>query len=136
MYIKVYSDAAEQPRTKQCSAGILMIVNHQQIQIKQLLTATDNHSAEFQACELALQTLVHRLSDTEQKNAVVNYYTDSKIVAESLQKNYAKHYQTFVDRIEQLQQVFAFFFVNWIPDHENQGAHQLALQALHQAERK
>ncbi|USS91100.1 ribonuclease HI family protein [Fructilactobacillus carniphilus] len=136
MYIKVYSDAAEQPQTQQCSAGVLIIVNHKQYPVKRLLNATNNHEAEFQACELALKTLQQQLTKAEQHTAIVNYYTDSKIVADSIQKNYAKHYQEYVDCIQQLQQSFSIFFVNWIPDRDNQGAHQLALQALHRSERK
>ncbi|USS92713.1 ribonuclease HI family protein [Fructilactobacillus ixorae] len=136
MYIKLYSDAAERPQTQTSSAGILMIVNHKQYQIKSLLAATDNHEAEFQACLLAFTTLTAKLTRAELATTVVNYYTDSKIVSDSLHKNYAKHYQRYVDQIHQLQAPFSLVFVNWIPEQQNKGAHQLALQALHHSERK
>lgn len=125
--IKLYTDAATMNISGKSAAGILIIIDGKQHQIKAPLEATDNHSAEFEACILGFKLLDQYRSSKE----IVCYYTDSKIVYQSLEKNYAKHYQPQVDAIKLSQAKYQIVINNWIPDKKNEGAHKLAQQALH-----
>lgn len=64
-------------------------------------------------------------------NETIFFFTDSKIVDQSLATNYAKHFQTYVDQINAIQDQFPLVVSQWLPERMNQGAHNLALQALH-----
>ncbi|WP_143444934.1 reverse transcriptase-like protein, partial [Lentilactobacillus parabuchneri] len=64
---------------------------------------------------------------------LIFFYTDSKIVVDSLNKQYAKHFEDDVDTLLALQSKFTTVVNTWIPDSQNMGAHTLALQALHGA---
>jgi len=59
------------------------------------------------------------------------FNTDSKIVSDSLNKQYAKHFEKYVDELLDLQGKFDTVVNTWIPDSQNMGAHTLAIQALH-----
>ncbi|GLB46871.1 ribonuclease HI [Philodulcilactobacillus myokoensis] len=128
---KLYTDAAALYHQNKTAAGILIIHNHKQLQIKKHLKSLDNHSAEFEACLDGFKILKHLVNRNHDYNSFILYYTDSKIVYQSLLKQYAKHYQKFVDQILIQQNQFNDVFNNWIPDTKNEGAHQLAQQALH-----
>lgn len=80
--IKLYTDAATMNISGKSAAGILIIIDGKQHQIKAPLEATDNHSAEFEACSLGFKLLDQYRSSKE----IVCYYTDSKIVYQSLEK--------------------------------------------------
>ncbi|WP_429970912.1 ribonuclease HI family protein [Fructilactobacillus sp. Tb1] len=131
MYYKLYSDAAKYPDSNKIGIGVLLVTQSKQIQTKFETTAKDNHEGEFKACIKALEFLKSSNSESDLKKSVLNYYTDSKILAESLDKQYAKHYQKYVDQILSLESEFSLVFNNWIPDRKNHGAHTLAIQALH-----
>ncbi|WP_268913075.1 ribonuclease HI family protein [Lentilactobacillus sp. SPB1-3] len=128
--IKLYTDAAVNRKYQKSAAGILIIKNSKQIQLSKPLSTTDNHEAEFQAALLGFQ----QISQTNESE-IIFFYTDSKIVAEAIDKQYAKHYQTYVDQIIEIQSTIGTVITEWIPDKENKGAHNLALQALHHLER-
>lgn len=59
-------------------------------------------------------------------------YTDSQIVAESIEKNYAKNikFQEYLNKINSLMKYFKYIIIEWIPQNENKGADNLARQAL------
>ncbi|ETO40650.1 Ribonuclease HI [Fructilactobacillus florum 8D] len=136
MYFKLYSDGAYQPRNQQGAGGVIIVSQHQQKQLKTSFIATSNHTAEFQACIFAFTSLKQKLTTSERSSAIVTYYTDSRLVAESITKQYAKHYQPQVDQIIALQTEFKLVFNNWLPDSHNHGAHELAQQALHQVDQR
>ena len=66
-------------------------------------------------------------------NENVQIYSDSKIVTDALHKSYAKHYQGLVDEINLQLTPYPLVLINWVPEKENRGAHNLALQALKKA---
>lgn len=125
--IKLYTDAATNNNSGNSGGGILIVHNGQQSQIKVKLQARDNHHAEFEACLKGFE-LIETMVGTDE---IIVYYTDSKIVYESLNKQYAKHYQSAVDAILQLQHRYPIVINNWLADVKNEGAHHLANQALH-----
>ena len=59
------------------------------------------------------------------------FYIYSKLVADSIGKSYAKHYPELIDTLMALIDRYKIILTTWIPDRENQGAHKLALQAIH-----
>lgn len=130
---KIYSDAAIKPNKNQCGLGVLILDGTTQYQFKQTNKAQSNHEAEFMSCILAFHSVIDLLASRKQSasTTTILYYTDSKILAESIDKKYAKHYQDFVNQISNLIDQFRLVTVKWIPDRKNKGAHELAYQALH-----
>lgn len=128
----LYTDAATETLSKRSAAGVLILINGQQHQLKKQLPEGDNHQAEFEAAIVGFEILLDLV--TEPSTTTVMYYTDSQLVEQSLIKKYAKHYQPAVDRLLALQAKFQLVIVNWLPEKQNQGAHNLALQALHQTD--
>ncbi|WP_203641225.1 ribonuclease HI family protein [Levilactobacillus andaensis] len=129
----LYTDAATQPQSGLSAGGILIIHDHQQTQLKAVLHATTNHTAEFEIARLGFEKLAALVGDQAQQ-ATVLFYTDSQIVSDSLAKHYAKHYQKLVDELLAAQAPFQLVLTQWVPEKQNQGAHTLANQALHFAE--
>lgn len=127
----LYTDAATDTETQLCAAGILIVHAGQQTQLKQALADGDNHHAEFLAAIAGFNALL-KTTETQAANSTVLFYTDSKIVADSLDKHYAKHYQPLVDQLLDCQSKFALVISKWVPEKQNQGAHHLAQQALQQ----
>ncbi|CAK8054065.1 ribonuclease HI family protein [Eupransor demetentiae] len=125
--LQIYFDAARRPDTGQSAAGCLIINQGQQRQEKTTLPKTNsNHDAEFLAAIWALQLV--------SAEGNLQLYSDSKIVVEALQKQYAKHFQAYVDRIQPLLDAYSLAFINWVPEKNNLGAHNLAQQALKKAD--
>lgn len=125
--IKLYTDAATKGNPGPSGAGILLIKDGQQIQLKHYLGIMDNHTAEFAAVKYAFTILNNYVT----ANETIFFFTDSKIVDQSLQANYAKHHQTIVTEINNLQDQYGLVISQWLPEKANLGAHNLALQALH-----
>ncbi|WP_413627303.1 ribonuclease HI family protein [Fructilactobacillus vespulae] len=130
MFYKIYSDAAKKPNDTKTGISCLIIFNHKQLQFKKTINTVDNHEAEFKACLFSLEQ-AQQLSDQSNSSDTILFYTDSEILANSLEKQYAKHYQTLVDEILILENNFSLIITNWIPESKNKGAHNLAQQALH-----
>lgn len=126
--LKIYTDAATNQKNHTFAAGILIVKNQQQTQLKYDISATDNHEAEFIAAIHSFNYLIENFPDED----LVFFYSDSKILIDSLEKQYSKSYsQTLADLLA-LQENFPIVINNWISDKENAGAHTLAIQALHE----
>lgn len=127
--IKVFTDGAYQIKTQ--DAGVAVIINHngQQKTYKYFMSNVyDNHQAEFIALDLALKIL-------EAENLLEEslfFYSDSKIVVQSVEKEYVKEpqYQKYLTSILGRFQLATLAFIQWLPDKENKGADVLARQAL------
>lgn len=127
--IKVFTDGAYQIKTQ--DAGLAVIINHngQQKTYKYFMSNVyDNHQAEFIALDLALKIL-------EAENLLEEslfFYSDSKIVVQSVEKEYVKEpqYQKYLTSILGRFQLATLAFIQWLPDKENKGADVLARQAL------
>ncbi|MFC6208084.1 ribonuclease HI family protein [Levilactobacillus tongjiangensis] len=131
----LYTDAATQPQSGLSAGGILIVHDHHQTQLKVELTATTNHTAEFEVARLGFEHLARLIGDACETTTVL-FYTDSQIVSDSLAKKYAKHYQKLVDDLLAAQAPFQLVLTQWVPEKQNQGAHTLANQALHSAEER
>lgn len=127
----LYTDAATNNDTQHSAAGILIVHAGNQQQLHASLPDSDNHHAEFYAALAGFDALLKLLNQTA-KTVTVQYFTDSKIVADSVEKRYAKHYQELVDQLLAKQAEFNLVVTQWLPEKQNQGAHNLAQQALHE----
>lgn len=123
--VKLYTDAAT--NDTKSAAGILVISDKQQYQLKQKITASNNNEAEFEAAILGFKYLVENFPTTEN----VFFYSDSKLVIDSIEKRYSKSFSKKLTELLALRDNFSLIFDQWIPDKQNSGAHSLALQALH-----
>lgn len=89
----------------------------------------DNHHAEFQAVLAGVKLIAAKYA---QQADVVVLQTDSKIVKDSLEKRYAKHYGPETAAILAVTDQFPLFLVKMVTDNTNRAAHQLARQAIYQ----
>lgn len=113
--LKIYTDAATNQKNHTFAAGILIVKNQQQTQLKYDISATDNHEAEFIAAIHGFNYLIENFPDED----LVFFYSDSKILIDSLEKQYSKSYsQTLADLLA-LQENFPIVINNWISDKEN-----------------
>lgn len=131
MIIKVYSDAACRHNPGPTGLGAVIVFNNQQVQLTGQRDSMDNHEGEFAAAIMAFSYLKKHFKAGE----TVLYYTDSRLVSDSVGKKHAKHYSQLLATLLQLMDYFQLVVTQWIPDAQNHGAHHLANEALHQMER-
>ncbi|WP_251546405.1 ribonuclease HI family protein [Limosilactobacillus caecicola] len=128
--IKIYTDAATKSNPGPTGLGVLIIVDHHQIQLTDHAHDISNHTGEFLAAQLGFEYLAHNYSADE----VVLFYTDSRLLSDAIGKNYAKHYQDQLAKLVATMNHFSTVITQWVPESQNHGAHHLANQALHQIE--
>ncbi|MCY9806852.1 ribonuclease HI family protein [Lentilactobacillus senioris] len=124
--IKLYTDGAYDPHSGLAAVGALIVVDGTQMQFKTKVNATNNHQAEFLAAHFGFNAL-QELTLPDQP---ILFYSDSRIVIDSLNKEYSKHYVEELSQLLQLEDQYAVVVNQWIADRQNEGAHRLALQAL------
>jgi ribonuclease HI len=130
--IRLYADAAVNGNPGQAGLGILIITEKDQYQLTPTLPGMwNNHHAEFQAISHGLSWLVEK----DLTGEMTFCYTDSQIVAQSVEKEYVKDKtsQIYLEKILDLMDEFSYVSVTWIPELENRGADNLARQALQKA---
>ena len=130
--LKVYVDAASKPQTPYGGIGIVLSEKefYQQIAIP-IQGDFDNHELEFQAVIYALEECCkHHFQDK-----FINIYSDSKIVVQTLEKNYTRNekFSKYLTLINEKLTTFQFVFFHWISDNQNKGADNLARQGLQKA---
>lgn len=132
--LKLYTDAAVKGNPGLAGAGIIIVGDgiHEQIAIP-LSGKWDNHEAEWQALYLGLDWLIEH----NKKNQLLTAYTDSKLVAQAIQKKYVKQerFQQYLSPILTMLDSFPFAEVSWVSEKENKGADNLAKQALRKTEK-
>ncbi|MFW8054454.1 ribonuclease HI family protein [Vagococcus fluvialis] len=126
--IKIYIDAATNQNKQLSAGGMIIIKDKKQKQLSYPLSAKTNNEAEF---EMFLLALTHCL-DQDWEDEMIFLYTDSRIVTESIRKEYAKdarftqHLSLILDLIPKLNSLF----IEWIEEKDNKGADNLARQGL------
>ena len=130
--LKLYTDAATKGNTGIGGVGVLIVNDHDQVQLHLPLPAMTNHEAEFHAALAGFDYLLaHQLN-----TGLVSYATDSKLVLDALDKRYAKHYPALLAALLERTDRFPNLITQWVPDRVNQGAHQLAQLGLREAEQQ
>ncbi len=126
--ITVHTDGATNVKTNQSGAGIYMKHNGKFYSYKIPLGEMSNHKAEFHA-------VIHALTKCNEQfpNEILAFQTDSKIVVESIEKNFVRNrdFQPLLEQINDLSARHPHFFIKWIPSKENFHADQLAKRAIY-----
>lgn len=124
--IHLNTDAAVRGNPGPATGGVLIVKDHQQQQLTTYLGVLNNHEAEFAAAIWAFQYLIQQNNTHE----IISFQSDSKILTDSLNKQYAKKYATQVSELLKLQEKFPLVLNQWIPQTQNSGAHHLAITRL------
>lgn len=126
--IKIYIDAATNQKKEISAGGMVLLKDQEQIQRHQPLTSKTNNEAEFEMLYLSLNYLITKNWTTE----TIFIYTDSRIVVESIEKQYAKdkRFSVYLEKILDLLTNFQLIFIEWLDESGNKGADRIAKQAL------
>lgn len=128
--LKLFVDAAFQPKNK--SAGIGIIIqgdNSERNEFKYFIAeVNDNHEAEFIALWLGLNKIDSDAYDSQ----FIVMYSDSQIVVDSVEKEYAKKeiYLHWLTKILKQLNKSKGYFINHSNERMNSGVDALAKQAL------
>jgi len=125
--IIIHTDGASSGNPGKSGAGIF--INHNGVVIEKSipLEIMSNHEAEFWA-------VIHALDICEEKfpREVLSFRTDSKIVVDTMEKDYTRN-EAFLPLLEEIRKrsdSFPYIFIKWIPTEQNKHADQLAKRAL------
>ena len=126
--IKAYIDAATKGNPGPSAGGIVLVGENLYLQKSIPLPIQTNHQAEF----ATFVALLDDLTDQQKTNEMIVAYTDSKILAETIKKNYTKNpdFQNYLLEIQKKLQLFPNLYLRWIPESQNKGADNLAKQGL------
>lgn len=127
--IRIYTDAAVKGNPGPVGIGVVIVRDNDHIQLSfPLEQHLNNHQAEFQAVIHGLKYLIEK----NWINELILCYTDSQIVAQSIDKAHAKdsYFEKQLHKIKKMMQQFDYITVEWIPESQNKGADNLARQAL------
>lgn len=129
--LKIYVDAATKGNPGISGAGVQLIGNQLYQQLSYPLPELTNHQAEFAALALALEEVIAQ--ELNQQNVMA--YTDSKVVAQTIDKDYTSNplFVPYLERIRELYTFFPLLIIQWLPEKENKGADNLARQGLQKA---
>lgn len=125
--VTVQIDGATDVKTGQSGAGIYMRAKGEYDSYKIPLGKMSNHEAEFHAVIEAL-----KICNEQFPGEILAFQTDSQIVVDSIEKNYAKNkaFQNLLSQINELSKNHPYFFIKWIPSNQNNQADLLAKQAI------
>ncbi|HLR88124.1 MAG TPA: ribonuclease HI family protein [Atopostipes sp.] len=127
--IRLYTDTAVNGNPGSAGVGLLIVKENEQHQITIPLDGQwNNHHAEFKAVSLGLSWLI----ENNYTNEMTFCYTDSQIVAQSVEKEHVKDpiAQKYLKEILEMMAQFKIVTIEWIPENQNKGADNLARQAL------
>jgi ribonuclease HI len=126
MLYRIYTDGATRGNPGPSGAGVLIVTPNGQKQLKKPLGSLNNHEAEFAAAIWGFEELVQLAESTD----MIMFFTDSRLVADAVGKDFAKHYPEETATLGRLIDRYKIVLTEWIPDKANHGAHALALQAI------
>ncbi|MGM8366002.1 ribonuclease HI family protein [Virgibacillus sp. W0181] len=125
--ITVYTDGASSGNPGPSGAGIYIKHNETYKTYQIPLDAMSNHEAEFMAVIHAL-----RICNKSFPGEILSFRTDSKIVVDTIEKDYTKN-KIFLPLLKEIRKEmnnFPYFFIKWIPEKHNLHADRLARQAI------
>nr|WP_263313282.1 ribonuclease HI family protein [Mammaliicoccus sp. Marseille-Q6498] len=129
---QIYFDAATKGNPGESTCASVIVIENERHQFTKTLGIMDNHRAEWEALIFSLEEACR----LDVKNALI--YTDSKLIGDSIQKNYVKNedYKPYFEQFQQLEKNFELIFVKWVPREQNKEANQLAQTALRKEMKK
>lgn len=128
--INIHTDGATEGNPGRSGAGIVINDRGKIDKHSIYLGVMSNHEAEFWA-------VIHALKICQQlfPQQILSFRTDSKIVVDTIEKDYTKN-MTFIPLLKEIQlliKTFPYVFIKWIPAQENKHADLLAKQAIHRS---
>ncbi|MHC5373720.1 ribonuclease HI family protein [Enterococcus sp. LJL120] len=126
--LKVYIDAATKGNPGPSGGGAMITGAGQYQQLSFPLGIMSNHEAEFAALIKTLQLLIKQ----ELNQETIFIFTDSKVLAQTIEKNYTSNaaFQPYLAEFQQLETTFPLLIIQWLAEKENKGADNLARQGL------
>ncbi|EGO9009036.1 TPA: ribonuclease HI family protein [Enterococcus faecalis] len=126
--LRIYVDAATKGNPGESGGGIVYLTDQSRQQLHVPLGIVSNHEAEFKVLIEALKKAIAN----EDNQQTVLLHSDSKIVVQTIEKNYAKNekYQPYLAEYQQLEKNFPLLLIKWLPESQNKAADMLARQAL------
>lgn len=124
--LEIYIDGASAGNPGPSGIGLFIKGEGHLIKISEYIGETNNHIAEFKA-------LIRALEEAKTLNSsIVSIRSDSKIVVNSVEKQFVKNteYKPLLEKALQLTGDFDLFFIKWIPDQQNKAADALAREAI------
>lgn len=123
----MYIDASALIDPKLAAGGLIIKDDDYTYESSIFLGEMDNHEAEWATLEYGIQE-ANRL-----KLQSLIVYTDSKLIADSFNKDFVKNaqYRTYFDRIKQDSQHYQMLLVSHTPRKKNKGADKLAKDRLY-----
>lgn len=129
--IEIQVDGASKGNPGISGAGIVIRNDGRIYEYSFPLGIVTNHEAEFIAVIKGLE-----ICRREFPHKVLAFQTDSKIVVDSIEKNYVKNslFKPLLAKINELREPFSLFFIKWIPSEQNKHADRLAREAIYNQE--
>nr|WP_263325983.1 reverse transcriptase-like protein [Neobacillus sp. Marseille-Q6967] len=126
--IEVYIDGASAGNPGPSGAGIFIKGNGTADKYSIPLGVMSNHEAEYHALIKALEICL----DKGLSHSIVSFRTDSELVNNAVEKEFAKNkqYSPLLEEALRLSKQFDLFFIKWIPSLENKVADELARLAI------
>lgn len=128
--IKLHIDAAFRQKTHETGIGIYIQQNSKNYRVKYYISYLhDNHLAEFMALLLGLEAI----QTLGLQDSLLIIHSDSQIVVNSVEKEYAKrdeYYGPLTAILKQLKE-YSNYFIQWKSDRDGKIADQLSRDALH-----
>lgn len=126
--IEVYIDGASAGNPGPSGAGIFIKGNGSVERYSIPLGMMSNHEAEYYALIKGLEICL------QNGYVTVSFRTDSELVNQAMEKEFAKNkqYAPLLERALQLSKQFHLFFIKWIPSNQNKVADELARTAIRQ----
>ncbi|NLY81006.1 MAG: ribonuclease HI family protein [Lysinibacillus sp.] len=125
--LEIYIDGASKGNPGPSGIGLFIKGEGHSIQIGEYIGESNNHIAEFIA-------LIRGLEEAKKlKTTFVSVRSDSKIVVNSVEKQFVKneHFKPYLEKALSLAKEFELFFIKWVPEDQNKAADVLARQAIH-----
>jgi ribonuclease HI len=124
--IEVYIDGATAGNPGISGAGVFIKGHGSAEQYSIPLGNMSNHEAEYHALLHALRICI------EQSYKVVSFRTDSQLVEQAVEKQFAKNkaFAPLLEEALQMIETFDLFFIKWIPSSQNSVADALARKAI------
>lgn len=125
--IEVYTDGASQGNPGPSGAGIYILTGSNKFSHSIPLPDMSNHEAEFHAVRHALEICEEHFA-----GEILSFRSDSKIVVDSIQKEYTKNkaFAPILNKILVHIESFPYVFFKWIPDKQNPHADRLAREGI------
>ena len=125
--ITVFTDGASNGNPGYSGAGLYINDEGHIYEHSIPLGYMSNHEAEFHAVIKALE-----ICNEKFPNHILAFQTDSKIVVDTIEKNYTKNnaFQPLLKHIQSKAKKHPHFFIKWIPSRQNSHADQLAKRAI------